>query len=58
MEQYSELLSSKEYGDFLREYAEYAELCGYNVRTLRGLAEAIADQFLFREFLNEQLVDA
>lgn len=53
MEQYSELLTSREYAEFLRENAEYAQFCGYNVSTSRGMTEAMADQFLFEQFMAE-----
>ena len=54
MDQYSELLSSIEYSDFIRDNAEYARLRGYDVASERGMTEAMADQFLFQEFLVEQ----
>lgn len=54
MDQYSYLLSSPEYSTFIRDNAEYADVCGYNVSTKRGMTEAMADQFLFQEFLDEQ----
>lgn len=53
MNQYSMLLTSQEYADFIRENQAYAELMGYNVAITRGLTEAMGDQFLFREFLKE-----
>jgi hypothetical protein len=53
MNQYSMLLTSQEYADFVRENAAYAKLMGYNVSTKHGLTEAMSDQFLFQEFMNE-----
>ena len=54
MDEYSRLLTSREYANFIKENADYAELMGYRVNTDRGLTEAMADQFLFQEFLDEQ----
>jgi hypothetical protein len=54
MDEYSRLLTSQEYADFIAENAEYAALMGYNVVSKRGLTEAMSDQFLFQEFLDEQ----
>jgi pyridoxine 5'-phosphate synthase PdxJ len=53
MNQYSMLLTSQEYADFIRENAAYAKLMGYNVAAKHGLTEAMSDQFLFQEFMNE-----
>lgn len=53
MNQYSMLLTSQEYADFIRENRAYARLMGYNVSTKHGLTEAMGDQFLFQEFLKE-----
>lgn len=54
MDEYSRLLTSQEYANFIKENAEYAETMGFNVATERGLTAAMADQFLFEEFLTEQ----
>lgn len=56
MEDYSIMLTSDAYADFILENAEYAKLMGYNVATKRGLTEAMADQFLFDQFLAEETV--
>jgi hypothetical protein len=54
MDEYSRLLTSQEYANFIKENADYAKLMNYNVGTERGLTEAMSDQFLFEEFLDEQ----
>jgi len=46
-------MTSDAYADFILDNAEYAKLMGYNVSTKRGLTEAMADQFLFEQFLEE-----
>ena len=53
MTDYSLLMTSDAYADFILDNAEYAKLMGYNVSTKRGLTEAMADQFLFEQFLQE-----
>ena len=58
VDQYTSLLTSREYANFISENREYAELCGYSVGTERGMTEAMADQFLFQQFLDEQTMDA
>lgn len=56
MDQYSYLLTSQEYADFIVENADYAREMGYAVETKKGLTEAMSDQFLFHEFLQEETV--
>jgi hypothetical protein len=53
MDEYSRLLTSQEYANFIKENADYAETMGFNVATERGLTEAMSEQFLFAEFLAE-----
>ena len=53
MDQYSYLLMSREYADFIRDHAQYAASMGYDTSTKRGLTEAMSDQFLFPEFLDD-----
>jgi hypothetical protein len=43
------------YKQFLLEHREYAELIGYNLDRDRGIREAMADRFLFKEFMAEEL---
>lgn len=56
MEHYSLLLESDEYATFIVDHFVYAAARGYNVLTDAGFSRAVADQFLFAEFLDETLV--
>ena len=43
------------YRQFLLDHKEYAEVIGYNLTKERGIREAMADRFLFKEFMAEEL---
>jgi hypothetical protein len=43
----------EQYIQFLKEHADYAKFVGYNFSTDRGIREAVADYFLYENFLVE-----
>ncbi len=47
------LIMKQEYIKFLKEHADYAKFIGYNFSTERGIREAMADYFLYDNFLVE-----
>lgn len=43
----------EKYKSFLLDHKEYAEVIGYNLTKDRGIREAMADRFLYKNFLEE-----
>jgi hypothetical protein len=42
------------YKQFIMDHADYAKVVGYNLTSDRGVREAIAGLFLYKNFLAEQ----
>jgi hypothetical protein len=42
-----------QYIKFLKDHSEYAKFIGYNFNTPRGIREAVADRFLYEQFIVE-----
>ena len=55
MDQYTELLESVGYVDFIIENAQYAQARQYDVSTPQGVAKAVNERFLFDQFLAEAI---
>ena len=45
----------EQYKQFILDHQEYAQIIGYDLSKERGIREAMADKFLYKNFLEEQL---